>query len=74
MPAGPDNPIERAVTLRKQFIATAAALAATEEEAARVQDALAAAHSGDTAQYLRSAEEARARASELRDAARRFGG
>jgi len=69
---GPGTPIERAIVLRKQLSTTLGALAATEEEVARVHDAMAEQGARNADHYRHAAAEARNRAVELRDLQRRF--
>jgi hypothetical protein len=69
---GPGTPIERAIVLRKQLSATLGAIAATEEEVARVHNAMAEQGARNADHYRHAAAEARSRAVELRDLQRHF--
>src|SRR5215469_3674774 len=69
---GPGTPIQRAIGLRAQLSATLGALAATEEEVARVHDVLAEQGSHNADHYRQAAAKARSRAGELRDIERHF--
>ena len=69
---GPGTPIQRAIVLRTQLAKTLGALAATEEEVARVHDALAEQGARNADHYRHAAAEARSRAVELRDMQKHF--
>jgi len=69
---GPGTPIQRAIVLRTQLAKTLGALAATEEEVARVHDALAEQGARNADRYRHAAAEARSRAGELRDMQKHF--
>jgi len=63
---------ERSRLLRQQSLATLAALAANEEEVARVHEDLAARHPAGREEYLRIAEHARTAARRTRETLRSF--
>ena len=70
--SSPATAIERAVDLRAQLSATLGVLATTEDEVARVHDALAEQGSHNADNYRQAAAKARSRAAELRDIERHF--
>jgi len=72
MLSSPATAIERAMDLRAQLSATLGVLAATEDEVARVHDALAEQGSRNADHYRQAAAKVHSRAVELRDIEKRF--
>jgi len=64
--------IQRAIDLRERVSITLAALAATEEEVARVHETLADQHPSDNDHFRRAAAEARSRAAQLRETGKQY--